>query len=760
MAKLRHIIPGFLAGEISAMLGGRVETEQYAYGLITCENFVPFNEGPLVKRPGFALICAADATSAWLTAFRRGVTQEYMLEWGEAQLRFFTNGGRIETSPGVAYEVTTPYTAAHVPAICAQQNFDRQYLAREGYAPRALRRDTAITFTLETPTLLNGPFADDNADSTITVTSSATSGAVTLTASSAIFAAGHVGALFRIEAKDLSDIKAWEPQMDGVAATDLCRFEGRVYVAASSGNTGTVPPTHTEGTEWDGQDLNDVINAKGPFGVQWTYVHDRFGIAQISAIGGGGTTATATVLRRLPNSVTTVATWRWAHAAFSDAAGWPQLVVLGKGRLNFFKDFEIVGSVVGDYGGGRINFAAWNDAGVLSDDLAFRRTISIEEPGLWVVPDRKGFLLGTPSREVAIGPINAAAAFSGTNITAEVQSYYGSELVFPVQTGTEALFIERGGKRLRSTDFDLGRDRYDAEDLTAGAAHIAGPGIIQLAWQRAPQALVYGVRSDGQLVVHSKSRLPIKGFSRTVLGGGALARSAVSIFGEDGRTEELWLLVERTAGDGETVLREIWKQEPWWALGPPDEDPDALRARQSEQFFVDAGVQISALAGQTEFTGLDHLAGQDVAVLQAGAVVTGCSVDASGVLTLERAPSDDHVLIVGLAYTATAVTLPPEIKFNGKSSQGLLQRVVKVATRVIETLGIKVGVPGGVLEEIIRRTPGDAMDAPIPIKTGDYGGEVEAEFDRLGRARWVSDVPCNAIVSAAMLEVDVSDTDV
>ncbi|WP_447412537.1 hypothetical protein, partial [Clostridium perfringens] len=75
------------------------------------------------------------------------------------------------------------------------------------------------------------------------------------------------------------------------------------------------------------------INGKGPFGVQWTYLHDRYGIVSITAVAGDGLSATADVVRRLPDSVTSVATFRWSHAAFSAAAGWPSVVLANGGRL-------------------------------------------------------------------------------------------------------------------------------------------------------------------------------------------------------------------------------------------------------------------------------------------------------------------------------------------------------------------------------------------------------------------------------------------
>ena len=749
MGMIRHLLSGFLAGEIDPLMAGRVDTDQYGFGLETCENFVPINEGPIVKRPGFEFICDADPSSAWLGAFRRSIEQEYMIEWGEAKARFFTNGARIETAPTVAYEVAVPYAAAHASRLSTQQSYDRLYIDHASYPPGALARTGATTFAYAASDLLNGPFLDPNTDETVTVGASAVSGTVTLTASSAIFLAGHVGALFRLEAKDFSDVKAWEPGMKAVVVGELARSDGKVYQAATGGTTGSVQPTHTRGSAWDGLNKNDLVNDKGPYGVQWTYLHDTYGTARITAIGGGGTTATATVIKRLPNSLTTVASHRWTHAAFSVAAGWPSLVTHWAGRQIHIKDFDVIGSVVGDYGGGRVNFATTTSSGQLTADLSFRRTIAESDPPLWVAGDRK-LVIGTASKELAVGAINAAQAVSGDNISAEPQSFYGSEPVFPLQVATETVFVERGGRRLRSAGYDFARDRYAAADLTAAARHITRSGLIQLAYQRVPYALLYAVRADGQLVVHPDTRIEIKGFARTVLGGvGATAKSAVSIVGADGKTDELWLLVVRETPGG--VRHEIWKQAPWRELG---DDP-------AQAFFVDGGVRVSASGGQTHFSGATHLAGQAVAVLANGGVVPGITVANDGSFDLPAAsvPANPYTLIVGLPYTATAVTLRPELRANGQTMQGLRQKLVKVVTRLLETLGMKAGRPSGPLEELVDRPASAAMDAAIPLFSGDTAGLIEAEYDREGRARWVSSDPLPGVIVAAMLNIDVDARD-
>lgn len=745
--KLIHALTSFMAGEISPMLLGRFDTQHYQFGLETCENFVPAPEGPLVKRMGFEYIRDAAPTASWLTPFRFSVTQEYVIEWSAAKLRFFTNGGRVETAPNVPYEVSVPYAAAEAPAVWWQQSYDRVYLDHPGYAPASLTRTSAVTFAYAVTSFKDGPFTDQNTDETITVTVSASTGSgITVSASSAIFLAGHVGALFRIQAKDFSTIKAWEPGMQGVVIGDLVRNEGKAYEAVTAGTTGSIPPTHEDGAEWDGQLRNDKLNNTGPYGVQWKYRYERFGIVKITGFTSG-TQVTADVQKELPGSLTSVGSWRWAHGAFSTARGWPDKVIHAWGRQVHIKGFELLGSVAGDYS----SHKAFTSQGITAADLAFRRTLDAENPPLWVLRDRQNLVLGTASAELVVGPQNPQGAVSGDNIKADPQSYYGSEAVRPAQLGSEAIFVERGGRRLRSADYDFSRDRYGAVDLTAAARHITSGGLVQLAAQRWPYTLLHGVRGDGQLVTHPLTKQEVKGFGRIVLGGGAQALSAVCVMGTDGKTDDLWLLVSRSTPAG--TRREIWKQALWRELG---DDPRG-------GVFADGAVKINAAAGQATFSGLTHLAGQAVAVLVNGGVVPGLTVDNAGVLTLPPAfvPSFAYTAVVGLAYTARAVTLRPAAETRGGTVQSMRQRLVRVALRLLETLGLKAGAKGLDLFDQVDRPANAAMDAAIPLFTGDtgglQGGEIEGEMNREGQLEFASSDPLPAIVNAAIMTLEVGD---
>lgn len=743
----RHITTGFMAGELDPHLDGRIDTDQYAFGLAVCENWVAINEGPLVKRMGFEFVAQADATATWLTAFRPSIEQEYVLEWGDLSLRFYTNEARIETSPGTPYEVVTPYAASVVPFISAQQSFDRQYLAHESYAPRAIRRDTPTTFTIETITNEFGPFLDTNTDTARTLTASGVTGSVTLTGNAG-FDSGHVGALIRIEAKDFSDVTQWEPGMKDIAVGQVVRNGGRVYQAASAGTTGSIEPTHSEGSAWDGMNERDLVNDKGPFGVLWIYRHDRFGVAQITAVASA-TSAIATVLRRLPDSVTSVATEKWAHQAWSAKEGWPSLVTLFQGRLIHFKGIDIFGSVAGDYGGGRVNYAAFTESGRIEADLGFRRTISIADPPLWVSADRR-LLIGTASTEMAIGPQGNNAPFSGTNIQAEPQSFYGSQRIFPVTIGTETMFVERGGRRVRSADYDFGRDRYDAPDLNATSRHITAGGIKQLGYQRVPHALAYAVRGDGQLIVHAKTRSEIRGWTRWKLGGGAKVLSAVSVVGSSGKTDDMWVLIERDNGN-DLPVREVWRQARWRELGDPI----------AGSCYLDAAT-IFAMNGESNVASVPHLANDTVTALVNGVVVEGLVVPGDGQLEVpvQYVPDFDYTLIVGLPYTATATTMRPELRDGRGSLAGLRQRATKIIARLIETLGLRIAAPGqSTPEDLILRQGGQAMDAQVPVVSGDVEGLIDADIDRDGRTIWTSDKPLPATIALVAQNMEVSDSD-
>lgn len=95
----------------------------------------------------------------------------------------YTSGGIIEE----IYEIVTPYTEDDLPDLSFVQSADILYIVHPDFAPRELTRTSHTSWTLARTVFEDGPYGDEA--KTGTLTASAVSGSITLTASVATFAA-------------------------------------------------------------------------------------------------------------------------------------------------------------------------------------------------------------------------------------------------------------------------------------------------------------------------------------------------------------------------------------------------------------------------------------------------------------------------------------------------------------------------------------------------------------------------------------------
>ena len=192
-------------------------TVEIKNGCETLENFIPQIQGPARKRPGTRFVARvkdhADATR--LIRFEYSTTQAYGLEFGDLYVRFYLDGGVVESSPGTPYEIVSPYTSAQVGALEYAQSADVIYITHPDHPPHKLARVSALSWTLTEVTFNWPPFNDENTGA-ITLTASAVTGNITLTASASLFVAGDVGSYFKISEVSASKYNQWTT---GVAHT-------------------------------------------------------------------------------------------------------------------------------------------------------------------------------------------------------------------------------------------------------------------------------------------------------------------------------------------------------------------------------------------------------------------------------------------------------------------------------------------------------------------------------------------------------------
>ncbi len=198
MGKFTPILNSFTKGQLSKWLKGRSDLEAFYQGAETMRGVLSRPYGGFLLTPGTEFIyeTKTSAKESRLIPFIFSVSQAYAIEMGELYFRFYVDGGILE-SAGTPVEVVSPYDDTEVDDIHFAQSQDVLYLAHSSYTPRKLSRTAPTSWSLDTEAFIGGPFLEDNTTA-VTINPSGTTGAITLTASSATFNADHVGALWKV----------------------------------------------------------------------------------------------------------------------------------------------------------------------------------------------------------------------------------------------------------------------------------------------------------------------------------------------------------------------------------------------------------------------------------------------------------------------------------------------------------------------------------------------------------------------------------
>lgn len=780
MAKASPLQASFNGGELSPLLGGRVDFDKYGSGCSVLENFIPTVQGPIIKRAGtYWLNNVKDsAERIWFLRFMSSATAAYAVEVGDRYMRFYTGGARVvtgsvtawsnatayavgdlaaqagvnyycitahtnQTPPnatywyaltGSVYEIPTPYLLADLTgsdggfALKYAQVGDVVYIAHPSYALRKLSRYSETRWILETVSLLGGPFADNN-ETAVTLTAAAQTGTgVTFTASVATFNANLVGSSIRIERASVDDTLQWEVGKS-ITSGDRRRSFGVNYEALNTATTGTIRPSHLEGAAYDG-------NA----GVQWDYRDPGYGYGDIASYIST-TKITVDIVDRLPvGAVTPTTTTNWSLSLFSDDAGHPEHVTFFRGRMVLVKGQTICLSVVEDFE----NFATRDAAGTLTDEQAIIATISSDMSNAvqWIVPTTRGLMIGTASEEMIVSEMSSGAVLSATNLKNEPQTNVGSRAVQPAKIGDSAVFLQRSGKRLRKIGYSWEADGYRSGDMSALHPTVCSPGIIDMAHQQEPYSVLWMVRSDGQLIgVTIESEQQVECFHRHLLGGtDAVVESITAIPSAGNDRDELYLSVSRTIDGGTVRSVEVMQAE-----HSDGDDAD-------DSFYVDCGITYDGVATAT-ITGLDHLEGETVSVLADGAVHPDCTVS-SGSITLQLTASVVHV---GLPYTAKVRTMRLEAGAADGTAQGKTKRIHNVTFRFLQTSHGKFGPDNSNLDEMVFRTASDLMGAPVPLRDIDKFQPWPGGYDSDAYVMYASDKPLPATLVAIIPQVVTQD---
>jgi len=644
------------------------------------------------------------------------------------------------------YEIETPYLTADLFELKFEQSADVLYITHPDYEPRKLSRNSDVDWTMPVYGAENGPFRDQNTDEADTITASATTGSITLTATgctpfleggtaghepggSAATSKSQTGALFRLthpvdtlEYSEKLEDNYTNSQVENTSWLDCGTvYKGTTWYLTTLGTwTGvleiqrnyTVGAAHgasgwekvfayastddrnvsTNSTEDEAAASYRAILTESGDAAEVCKVYfrtnqtDHDGIIQITGVASP-TSATATVLTTLGS---TNATHKWSEGSWSNYRGWPRTVTFFEDRLTFGGNISqpdtIWASVTADYE----NMTEGAD-----DDSALLFTLSSREVNIinWLVGKNK-ILIGTSGAEWTLAG-SSDEPLTPSNVKAEQHSTYGSADLQSTLANESVLFFQRGAEKMRELAYNWELDSYVAPEMTILVPEITGEGITDTAYQQTPNPILWCVKENGEIAIFVYERKEqITSWSTQITDGDFESVAVISGDAED----QVWISVERVIGGNTKRYIEYFSERDFGT------DLD-------DAFYVDCGITYDSTA-TTTITGLDHLEGETVAVLGDGAILDNETV-ASGQITID----ESSTVQAGLLYEAKLRTMPLSWIAEGMTIQGRIKRINQVIARYYNSGDFNVG-RSATIGETISISGMDTDEQPITFPAG------------------------------------------
>ena len=363
------------------------------------------------------------------------------------------------------------------------------------------------------------------------------------------------------------------------------------------------------------------------------------------------------------------------------------------------------------------------------DSLSFKVAAREANTIRHIVP-LQDLLLMTSSAEWRLD--GSGGPLTPSNIKVGPQSYVGCNNVQPLVVNNSLIYAAARGGHAREMGYSENAGGYITGDLSLRATHLFDSFQIEdMAYAKAPIPFCWMVSSSGKLLGFTYIPEQQIGAWHQHDTQGEFESIAVVAEGEE---DALYCVVKRTI-NGQAV-RYV----------------ERLHTRafvdQKDAFFVDCGLTYRG-APADNISGLNHLEGQEVAILIDGAVHPRRTVT-GGQITLDV---EGSVIHIGLPITADIKTLPLAFETPGMG-QGRVKNVNKVWLRVFRSSGIFTGPSFDRLTEAKQRTT-EAWGTPPGLKTEEIEIMVESDWTDSGSIYVRQADPLPLTVLSMALEVSI-----
>lgn len=454
------------SGELSPLLWTRTDVQQYANGAKKLLNALPLVEGGAKKRPG-TRFRGLFTGALRLIPFIANSESPFLLILGIGTLKVYN-----PRTKSIVWEAETPYnTAQKVREIQFAHTRYRMYFV-QGDVP-VHRFITSANFDTWqfTPFVFSVQPNDEIGTSpNVALTPSGTDVGKVINLTAAAFPAWTSAESYIIGERVIYSGQTWRAVVD---------------------NTNSAPTVSNP--DWESVTAGDasVFTSEHVGAV----VAINSGQVKITSITSPAV-AVGEVLVKLSSTVQAIAkSWTLNSLAFSAATGYPRSVVFFKQRLVFANTknspnqmwFSSIGND-GDF------LESTDDADAFSIASS-----SAQSDNILHLAQRGGVVAFTGGSEFLI---SSTGALTPASAQIDQHTSYGVQKdVRPCMVGSEMLFVQRGGERLRALSYRFEVDGLVSPELSAVAPHIAEQhgGIKEITYQQTPNSVVWMVLGDGKM---------------------------------------------------------------------------------------------------------------------------------------------------------------------------------------------------------------------------------------------------------------------
>lgn len=536
MARVRFSHNSFSVGIISEKVKGNYDFEGYNNALDLCENFQVQQTGGLFKRGGTHFVAETRNGEARLIMFVYSASDQYVLEFGENYIRFFTKDGVLYGQDSQPYELSTNISMAVARTMHTFQDGNQLVLITSQGMYVLIRASTtefklnSVQYTCEPMTFMNIHRIALQPDKTIGTQN---------------------------EPLTLTVVNPEDPSQKPDSEFAPLFFD-----------------------DDSGHEMCLVYKIENKFsGV----VEDKYFYLRIVAVENDGQwkKVKAFIEREkcpadeLPNTDPVV---KFQIGAFNNSRGNPKAVAVFEGRLFLACNKSYP---VGIWGSAKL-YHDWSDFFLgtqETDGVQYKMSYKEIPEILWMIGQSKLFI-GTSSGIFMCGSATYNDdAITPANFSCRMFSAVGASPLQPIAALDTVFFVDTSGRNVHEIYLNGESGAYEAHDISVLATDITQSGIIAHTWQQTPVKTYWCAVNDGFLcsLTYLKDMGIMAWTKHTISGKNVKVEDLCCMRGS--KNDLLWMIVRREVNG-------VFKRYVEY-MHPPYEPLDQ---EEFKQYYVDSGV--------------------------------------------------------------------------------------------------------------------------------------------------------------------------